>query len=141
MIRSLANRISQPEVLLRLSRRAAPAAAAAAGRDERSARRAPRARARRHSRCSSSIAETLQHAVGHDTSLFSKPVLGYIETKFCNQIRILQQFAKSTKLSCRFLKIFAKLKICKNSQNSNFGKICKNSGFCKTKILIFCENR
>ena len=28
------------------------------------------------------------------TSLFSKLVLGNIETKFCNQIRILQQFSK-----------------------------------------------
>ena len=31
--------------------------------------------------------------------LASELVLGYIETKFCNQIRILQQFSKSTKLS------------------------------------------
>ena len=36
---------------------------------------------------------------GRDASLFSELVLGYIETKFCNQIRILQQFSKSTKLS------------------------------------------
>ena len=36
--------------------------------------------------------------VGHDTSLFSKLVLGYIETKFCNQTRILEQFSKSTKV-------------------------------------------
>ena len=36
---------------------------------------------------------------GHDTSLFFRLVLGCIETKFRNQIRILQHFSKSTKLS------------------------------------------
>ena len=41
----------------------------------------------------------LQHAVGHDTSLFSRLVLGCIETKFCNQIRIFSGFSRSTKLS------------------------------------------
>ena len=36
---------------------------------------------------------------GHDTSLFSRLVLGCIETKFCNQIRIFSGFSRSTKLS------------------------------------------
>ena len=38
----------------------------------------------------SRITRTWGHlrSVGHDTSFFSKLVLGYIETKFCNQIRI-----------------------------------------------------
>ena len=31
----------------------------------------------------------------HDASLFSKLALGCIETKLCDQIRILQQFSKS----------------------------------------------
>jgi hypothetical protein len=35
---------------------------------------------------------------GHDTSLFSKLVLGCIETKVCSQIRILQQFSKIYKI-------------------------------------------
>jgi hypothetical protein len=38
-------------------------------------------------------------AVGHDTSLFSRFVLGWIETKFCNQIRMFSGFSRSTKLS------------------------------------------
>ena len=38
-------------------------------------------------------------AVGHDTSLFSRLVLGCIETKFCDQIRIFSGFSRSTKLS------------------------------------------
>ena len=58
---------------------------------ERAGRGRPRAAFKRRNR--SSIG-----TCGHDTSLFSKLVLGYIETKFCNQIRILQQFSKSTKL-------------------------------------------
>ena len=56
--------------------------------------------------------------LGHDTSLFSKLVLGCIETKFCNQIRILQQLSKPTKISDRF---FAKSS--KILQNWKFAKI------------------
>ena len=43
--------------------------------------------------------EVRELAVGHDTSLFSRLVLGWIETKFCNQIRIFSGFSRSTKLS------------------------------------------
>ena len=32
----------------------------------------------------------------HDTSLFPRPVLGCINTDFCNQILILQHFSRST---------------------------------------------
>ena len=40
-----------------------------------------------------------RQAAGHDTSFLSKLVLGCIETKFCNQIRIFSGFSRSTKLS------------------------------------------
>ena len=90
----------------------------------------------------------LQHGgeelAGHDTSLFSNLVLGYIETKFCNQnyqIRMLQQFSKSTKLSKWFFENFAKFaEIRKNPE-----KFAKFPDFCKTKFLVlakvadFCE--
>ena len=70
------------------------------------------ARSRRQARARPSAARSdgghkQWRCVGHDTSLFSKLVLGCIETKFCNQIRILQQFSKSTKLSSWFFAKFA----------------------------------
>ena len=80
-------------------------------------------------------------AVGHDTSLFSRLVLGCIETKFCNQIRIFSGFSRSTKLSSWFFEKVAKF--CKKSQNlQNF---CEISGFLQKKCwflrksLIFCK--
>ena len=64
----------------------------------------------------------------HDTSLFSRLVLGCIETKFYNQIRILQQFSKSTKLSSLFFSNLQKIakfrKICDFLQN--FATFSKN---------------
>ena len=45
------------------------------------------------------LLDRVAERVGHDASLFSKLVLGCMEKKFCNQIRILQQLSKSTKLS------------------------------------------
>ena len=54
---------------------------------------------REQDRAAGGVAEVVRvaghavHLVGHDTSLFSRLVLGCIETKFCNQIRILLQFS------------------------------------------------
>ena len=48
---------------------------------------------------------------GHDTSLFPKLVLGWIEADFCNQGLILQHFSRSTRKSSsreQILQIFAK---------------------------------
>ena len=55
--------------------------------------------------------ERLFSSIGHDASLFSRLVLGCIETKFCIQIRILQHFSKSSELSSwnfKILQNFAK---------------------------------
>ena len=49
--------------------------------------------------CGFSTQDIPTWTVGHDTSLFSRLVLGCIETKFCNQIRIFSGFSRSTKLS------------------------------------------
>ena len=79
--------------------------------------------------------------VGHDISLFSRLVLGCIETKFCNQIRIFSGFSRSTKLSSWFFEKVAKF--CKKSQNLQ--KIYEISGFLQKncwflrKSLIFCK--
>ena len=77
----------------------------------------------------------LRIAVGHDTSLFSRLVLGCIETKFCNQIRIFSGFSRSTKLSSCFFEKVAKF--CKKSQN--FAKLLRNFRIFAEKVLIFAK--
>ena len=57
--------------------------------------------------CESSASSGTDH--GHDTALFPRLVLGWIEADFRVQIRILQHFSKSTRKSssreeiCKFL--------------------------------------
>ena len=83
------------------------------------------------------IEERIQigRAVGHDTSLFSRLVLGCIETKVCNQIRIFSGFSRSTKLSSWFFEKVAKF--CKKSPN--FAKLLRNFRIFAEKVLIFAK--
>ena len=74
---------------------------------------------------------------GHDTSLFLKLVLGWIETKFCNQIRIFSGFSRSTKLSSWFFEKVAKF--AKNRKK--FAIFFRNFRIFAKKSVDFCENR
>ena len=72
----------------------------------------------------------------HDTSLFPRPVLSCINAAFRVQIRIVQHFSRSTRISSSRQRILQK-------NLPKFSKICqKNSEFFKfLKILSnFCEN-
>ena len=96
---------------------------------------------RRHGqplRCWLSVCWRRARSVYHDTSLSFRLVLGCIETKFCIQIRILQHFAKSTKLASWFFKIYANFtNFCKKLQN--FPDFSKKSWFF-AKIAHFLQN-
>ena len=74
-------------------------------------------------------------ALREHTSLFSRHVLGCIETKFCNQIRIFSGFSRSTKLSSWFFEKVANS--CKKSQN--FAKFLRNFRIFAKNVLIFAK--
>ena len=78
----------------------------------------------------------LKHAVGHDTSLFSRLVLGCIETKFCNQIRIFQVFRDLQNYLADFLK-----KLQNFAKNRKVCKILRIFRIFAKKSVDFCENR
>ena len=58
----------------------------------------------------------------HDTSLFPRPVLGCINTDFCNQILILQHLSRSTKWASWIFKI---CKIFRKNPKFNAGNFTK----------------
>ena len=76
-----------------------------------------------------------ENITSHDTSLFPSFVLGCIDTDFRIQIRILQHFSKSTKLSSWFFEKVAKF--CKKSQK--IAKILRNFRIFAKKVLIFAK--
>ena len=139
-----ARRCEQADPELRL-RRCGPALETTAR-----SRRAPAARARPLPPRSWAW---LFSSIGHDTSLFFRLVLVCIETKFCIQMRILQHFSKSTKLSgwifkIRFLeKIYLKIgkisdfheKICNFLQNLNPENSTKNCKITRKSVLERCK--
>ena len=73
----------------------------------------------RSSLIEATVRPTLFSSIGYDTSLFFRLVLVCIETKFCIQIRILQHFSKSTKLSSWIFKILQILQNFKVSDSWN----------------------